>query len=44
MPTGTPRFTDLLMYRLDVNVRSSLVLVLITAVDRLSAAVRRRLP
>ncbi|QKW05206.1 phosphonate ABC transporter, permease protein PhnE [Streptomyces sp. NA04227] len=73
LPTVTPQLTGLLMYRLDVNVRSSLVLglvgaggigflinqsiklfrfdemlthilvvlVLIVAVDRLSAAVRR---
>ncbi|MFI1250477.1 phosphonate ABC transporter, permease protein PhnE [Streptomyces anulatus] len=75
LPTVTPQLTGLLMYRLDVNVRSSLVLglvgaggigflinqsiklfkfdemlthilvvlVLIVAVDRLSATVRRRL-
>ncbi|MFD4370705.1 phosphonate ABC transporter, permease protein PhnE [Streptomyces sp. NPDC058486] len=75
LPTVTPQFIGLLMYRLDVNVRSSLVLglvgaggigflinqsiklfqfdemlthilvvlVLIVAVDRLSALVRRRL-
>ncbi|MFJ1709586.1 phosphonate ABC transporter, permease protein PhnE [Kitasatospora sp. NPDC088346] len=75
LPTTTPRLAGLLLYRLDVNVRASLilglvgaggigflinqsiklfrfdemlthilvVLVLIVAVDRLSAAVRRRL-
>lgn len=75
LPTVTPQLTGLLLYRLDVNVRSSLVLglvgaggigflinqsiklfqfdemlthilvvlVLIVAVDRLSALVRRRL-
>ncbi|MFF1904527.1 phosphonate ABC transporter, permease protein PhnE [Kitasatospora sp. NPDC058218] len=75
LPTVTPRLAGLLLYRLDVNVRASLilglvgaggigflinqsiklfrfdemlthilvVLVLIMAVDRLSAAVRRRL-
>ena len=75
VPTATPQLAGLLLYRLDVNVRSSLVLglvgaggigflinqsiklfqfdemlthilvvlVLIVSVDRLSAAVRRRL-
>ncbi|MDT0412207.1 MULTISPECIES: phosphonate ABC transporter, permease protein PhnE [unclassified Streptomyces] len=75
LPTVTPQLTGLLMYRLDVNVRSSLVLglvgaggigflinqsiklfqfdemlthilvvlVLVVVVDRISAAVRRRL-